>query len=91
MNQQQIKIEATQALSRLRSRLDDPKDELSTVQVMQMACDAIDKGVTGELALKSLIALWGELKLKEITGQSISELRAVVDKMSEVTIAKNLP
>ena len=56
---------------------------------MQTACGVIDKGEHGERAVKALLDLWRELKLKEISGASISDLRAVVDRMYRKSIKES--
>jgi hypothetical protein len=81
MDETHIKTEANLALFRLRSHVSNAEEEQSTLLVMCNACDALDKGEYGARAVKALLDLWRELKLKDISGASITELRAVVDAM----------
>jgi len=83
-----IETEATIGLFRLRSIVDNAQDELATVIVMQNICDAADKGDCGARAVKALFELWGQLKLRQIDGPSISDLRAVVDEMHHKSAAQ---
>lgn len=90
MDQQHIEIEATRALNRLGCDLRDPFEVMTTVNVMQTASDAIDKEIDGERALGALIDLWRELKLREVTKESISVFLAAVDQLHKMADA-NLP
>ena len=86
---QNIETEATIGLFRLRSKVHNTQDELATLIVMQNICDAADKGDYGEGAVKGLFELWRELKLEEVDGPSISELRAVVDQMHHKSVVQS--
>jgi hypothetical protein len=86
MNKQNIETESTLALVRLRSQVNTLDDELATVIVMKNICDALAKDNYGEWALKALLDLWRELKLKDISKASILELQAVVNYMHRQSI-----
>jgi hypothetical protein len=86
MKESHIESEAIIALSKVHRQV-KPEHHLAVLIVMQGTCDAIDKGDVGKDALLALIDLWRELKFREITGESISELRAVVDRMYEKAVS----
>lgn len=88
MNEEELHVEATIGLGSMRRQLSKREDELPTITVMHLICGAMrdfadqaDKGEYGAYAVKSLIQLWKDLKLGEVTGEKISELNAVVDRM----------
>lgn len=65
----------------------EPENLLATVIATQETRDAINKGAVGAHALNALIELWSELKLGAVTGESLSQFRAVVDRMYTKSIA----
>src|SRR5258706_5144704 len=88
MKEEHLRTEATLGLVAMRSEVSKYEDELPTITVMHMTCSAMrqvseeaDKGEYGALAVKILLRLWKNLKFAEITGENISELNAVVERM----------
>jgi hypothetical protein len=68
MDKKQIEIKATLALAYMRSNTGKAKGELvPLLQLMFEACDAINKGEDGGQAVKALLNLWHELKLKRLS------------------------
>lgn len=86
MKESHVESEAIIALSKVHRQV-KPDHQLAVVMIMRDTCDAIDKGEIGKDALMALIDLWRELKLAEVTGESISDLRAVVDRMYDKAVA----
>jgi hypothetical protein len=78
-----IDVEATKVLNRLGCDIRNSQDQISVVNVMWAACDALNKGREGELALKALIELWRQLGFRQVTGESIPTLLAVVERLCE--------
>lgn len=73
MNDQNIRTEATLALTRLLAA--SAQDEYIVVMLMKDACDNIGTGDEGAHGLKRLVDLWRALDFSEIDGNTISELR----------------
>lgn len=96
MKQEHLETEAILALAAMRSELSKYADELPTITVMHMICTAMrdfahtaNKGEYGALAVKSLLQLWQNLKFREITGENISELNQVVERMYAKTVEQS--
>jgi hypothetical protein len=78
-----VEVEATRTLNRLGCDIRNPQDQMGVANVMWSACDALNKGNEGELALKGLIELWRQLNFQEVTAESIPTLLAVVNRLCE--------
>jgi hypothetical protein len=90
MKREHLEADAVKGLFRLRRQVGgSSQDALAAVDVMHRVCEELDKGVFGEQAINALLDLWQELKLKEVTGESISTLRAVVARIHEKSLAEN--
>ena len=84
MAQSQIEVEATRALNSLRCNVRDPIEQVGTVNLMLMACENyLDKGIESQHALKALIDIWKQLKIREITTGSVSTFQAVIERLHE--------
>ena len=79
MKESRIESAATIGLGRLRQH--GSEHEYCTAMIMHNACEELNKGEYGERAVKALFDLWKELKLGEVTGESLSELCSVVERM----------
>lgn len=48
---------------------------------MREVANQVDKGKSGAFAVKTLLKMWRSMKLGDVTGEAISDLNAVVERM----------
>ncbi len=96
MKQEHLETEAILGLAAMRSELSKYSDELPTITAMHVIRTAMrnfahitDKGEYGALAAKSLLQIWQNLKFREITGENISELNQIVERMYAKTVEQS--
>jgi hypothetical protein len=61
----------------------EQRKEFLAASVMLEICGEADKGEGGALAVKSLIKIWQDLKLGDVSGETISQLSRIVDQIYE--------